>query len=106
VLFDRPDNIEILIKVTTTNGSEPNIQQAVLDYANGLINGMAGFVVGADVSCFDIAAGIIAENPSYYLSNVQIAINTMSPVFANTPIAIGVKQIAVTQLSFVTVVIV
>lgn len=104
VLFDRPEVIGILVKVTTSNGNSNNITQAILDYANGLIAGLAGFVVGADVSPFEIMGGIAAEFPSYYISNVQISLT--SPIsYTNAPIVIAPNQIAHTQTSYISVVI-
>jgi hypothetical protein len=111
VSFDRPAQIGILVNVTTTNGNAANITQAILDYAAGLVqvtdqNGsigtLPGFVVGADVSPFDIAGAILAENPGTYLSSVQISLT--SPIsFTSNPIPVGVNQQAYTQASFVTV---
>lgn len=104
VKFDRPTQVGILVRVTTTNGLAANIEQAILDYAAGLINGFAGFVVGADVSCFELSAAIGAEYPGYYISNVEIALQSGGS-FQNSPIDIGVNQIAQTQLSYITVVV-
>lgn len=111
VSFDRPAQIDILVKVTTTNGNAANITQAILDYAAGLVqvtdqNGsigtLPGFVVGASVSPFDIAGAILAENPGTYLSSVQISLT--SPInFTSNPIPIGVNQQAFVQPSFITV---
>ena len=110
VLFDRPSNVNIYVKVTTPNGNEDAIIQAILDYADGLIeiinqNGttqtLPGFVVGADVSPFDISGAIMAENPGIYLTNVQLSLDGMT--FSNTPVPIGVNQIAYTQASYITV---
>ncbi|OWK47547.1 hypothetical protein [Fimbriiglobus ruber] len=104
VLFDRPTQVGILVKVTTTNGNEANIIQAILDYAAGNINGLAGFVVGADVSPFEIAGAIMSEFPSYYISQVEISLT--SPVsYTTSVIAIGVDEIAQTQASYVSVII-
>ncbi|OJW21161.1 MAG: hypothetical protein BGO49_24415 [Planctomycetales bacterium 71-10] len=104
VQFDRPEVIGVLIKVTTTNGDAGNITKAILDYAAGDIDGLAGFVVGADVSPFEIAGAVMAEQPGYYISKVEIS--RLSPVsYSTAPIAIGINQIAHTQLSYITVVI-
>ena len=104
VLFDTPTQIGIQVKVTTTNGNAANIEQVILDYAAGAINGFAGFVVGADVSAFDIAGAINSVYPSYYLSNVQISL--LSPTsYQNNPIPIGLNEQAYTQLSYISVVI-
>lgn len=104
VKFDRPTPKGILIKVTTTNGNSDNITQAILEYANGLIDGLEGFVVGADVSPFEIAGAITRQFPAYYISRVQISLT--SPVsYSTNVIPIGVNEIATTQLSYITVVI-
>jgi hypothetical protein len=113
VQFDRPTPIGILVQVTTTNGNAANITQAILDYANGLIeitgtNGvqsnLSGFVVGASVSPFEIAGAILSENPGYYLSNVQIALETGGS-YQSTPLSISINQIAYTQASYISVII-
>lgn len=113
VQFDRPNQIGILIKVTTPNGVEADIIQAVLDYAAGLIQVtdqnnssgvLAGFVVGADVSPFEIAGAIMAENPGTYVQKVEISL--LSPVsYTTDQIAIAVNQIAQTQASYISVVV-
>jgi asparagine N-glycosylation enzyme membrane subunit Stt3 len=104
VLFDRPTPVGILVRVTTTNGNAQNITQAILDYAAGTINGLAGFVVGADVSPFEIAGAIMSEYPGYYISKVEVSLES-SVSYSTNAIAIGVNQIAATQASYVTVVI-
>ena len=101
VRFDRPEQVAILVQVTTTNGNAANIQQAILDYAAGNLDGFAGFVVGASVSPFDIAGAINSVYPSYYLSNVQISL--ISPSYSTNPIPIGLNQQAYTQLSYISV---
>lgn len=104
VMFDRPTTVGILIQVTTTNGNADNITQAILDYANGVINGLAGFVVGADVSPFEIAGAIMSEYPGYYISQVEISLT--SPVsYTTNVIPIAVNQIAHTQSSYISVII-
>jgi hypothetical protein len=104
VQFDRPEEVGILIKVTTSNGNADNIKKAVLDYAAGSIDGLAGFVVGADVSPFEIAGAIVAEQPGYYISKVEVSL--VSPIsYSTNAIAINVDQIAHTQASYITVVI-
>jgi uncharacterized phage protein gp47/JayE len=102
VLFDRPTPVSILINVTTTNGNEANIIQAILDYANGAINGLAGFTVGGDVSPFEIAGAILTQYPGYYINQVEISLT--SPIIYTTDvIAIGINQIAQTQASYITI---
>lgn len=104
VKFDRPTVIPILIKVTTTNGSTNNIKQVIVDYANGLLNGLQGFVVGADVSPFEISGAIMSTYPSYFVQKVEIS--KASPLSYTTDnIVIGLNEIAYTQSSYITVVV-
>ena len=102
VSFDRPTPVGILVKVTSPNGNETNIIQAVIDYAAGVINGLAGFVVGADVSPFEIAGAIMSEYPGTYVSKVEISLT--SPVSYTTDVIdIGVNQQAFTNSGYITV---
>lgn len=103
VQFDRPEVISILVKVTTSNGNTSDIIQAVLDYANGLLDGLAGFVVGADVSPFEISGAIVRQFPSYYISKVELSL--ISPSYSATAIPIALNEIAYTQSSYITVVV-
>lgn len=104
VKFDRPTPIGVLVKVTTTNGNSTDITNAILNYVNGLVNGFAGAVVGADISCFEIAAAIAAQFPQYYLSNVQTSL--VSPVvYQNIPIPIAVNQIAQITAGYISIVV-
>ena len=105
VLFDRPTTIPVVIKVTTTNGSTANITQAILNYAAGLVNGFAGFVVGANVSPFEISGAILAQYPSYFINKVEVSIET-SISYSTNIIDIGTNQIAITQASYITIVVV
>lgn len=104
VLFDVPTEIGILVRVTTSNGDAGTITQAILDYAAGNINGLQGFVVGSDVSPFEIAGAIMSEQPGYFISKVEVSYSASVSYTTNT-LAIAVNQIAQTQLSYITVVV-
>lgn len=104
VKFDRPSVIGILVRATIKNGSSADVIQAIVDYANGNISGEPGFVVGANVSSFELAGAINEEFPSIYVQKVEISI--LSPiVYSTDEIAIALNEIAFTQASYVTVVI-
>lgn len=110
VTFQRPAQIGILIEVTITGATEEQVVQAILDYQAGTVtdpsgnpSNLDGFNVGQNVSPFEIAGAIVTEIPGCYISNLEIAVNSMSPSFAAVPIAIGLNQQAFTQLSFITV---
>jgi hypothetical protein len=105
VQFDRPTPVPIVIKITTTNGSTDNITQAVLNYAAGLVNGFTGFVVGSTVSPFEIAGAILSQYPSYFITQVEVSLETDISYSTDT-IPIAVNQIATTQLAYITVVLI
>lgn len=103
VKFDRPDEIGILIRATVKNGSTQDVKSSIIAYANGELDGEAGFVVGADVSPFEIAGAINRQFPSIYVQKVEISI--LSPIdYSTDEIEILISQIAVTQNSYITVV--
>lgn len=113
VKFDRPEELAILVQVTTANGNADQVRQAVLDYAAGLIsvtnqsgsNGTyPGFTVGSDVSPFDIAGAIMAEIPGIYIQNLEIGLSPSGPL-SNSPIAVGVNQIATITLNDISIVV-
>lgn len=100
VQFDRPALVPIFIKATVSGITPDQAVQAILDYAAGNIPNLKGFVVGADVSAFEIAAAIVAENPSASVSSCTISLSTS---FSTTPIPIGVNQKATTELSAIVI---
>lgn len=104
VQFDRPGIIGVVVKVYTTNGNTSNIINTVVDYANGLVNGLAGFVVGEDVSPFEIAGAIVAQFPDYFITKVEVSYSESVSYSTNT-LAIALNEIAYTQSSYVTVVV-
>lgn len=103
VKFDTPEQVGILVNATVSGCTNTAAAQAILDYAAGNISGLSGFVVGADVSPFELSGAIMAENPGAYVSLVEISPSAGSPSFSTMPIAIGVNQQAFTQLSFITI---
>lgn len=109
VLFDRPDEIQILVKVTASAASSVQdpvaaIKQAILDYAKGLIEGEVGLVVGMNVSCFELAGAITSESPAIYVQNLQTSL--VSPLdYSNAEITIEKWQKAIIQDSSITVVL-
>lgn len=102
VSFDRPTPITILIRATVHGISSQQASQALLDYAAGNIAGLQGFVVGASVSPFELAAAIVAQNPGAYVSSCTISL--ASPIsYSTTPLSIGRNEIAATNLSDITI---
>lgn len=111
VIFERPEEVDILVRVTVSlEGTliDPNtaIPAAVVAYANGEITGNKGFVVGGDVSPFEIGAAVDSTYPTVYVKKVEVAVDDMSPVYSTDDIPIAKDQVARTQTSAVTVVVV
>lgn len=111
VKFDRPTEVPISVRVTT-NGDSSAVKQAILDYAAGLIeitgtNGVQsnvqGFVVGSDVSPFELGGAIMSENPGIFLNKVEVSYSSSISYTTNT-LAIAINEIATTSASQITVV--
>lgn len=99
VKFDRPAEIDILVRVTvrssgTTFDIEDTTKEAVLAYANGEIDGEDGFAVGVNVSPFEIAGAINIAAPGIYITLLEVAYDTGSPVYQTTSLAIALNEVA------------
>lgn len=109
VLFERPTPVPIQVKVTVRNQSslidvESAVRQAVMDYAQGLIAGEPGLVVGASVSPFEIAGAVNQENPGIYVQKCEVSL--LSPTSWTTDeIAISITEIATLELGNIIVVV-
>ena len=90
VRFDRPDDKPKLVIVTVKVGTgiDPvsNVKAAVVNYANGLVDGEKGFVVGGNVSAFEIAAAVNAQIADVFVSKCEISENDGSPIFTTDTI--------------------
>lgn len=98
VKFDRPTSQNIWVRVTyigaTVTGDGPTlITNAILAYQAGSISGMPGFVVGADVSPFELAAAVASQVPGIFVTKVEVS--TDGVTYQTTQIVIPLNQIAV-----------
>lgn len=107
VKFERPAVIDAWVRVTIspTTVSNPSavIDDAVLAYANGELRGERGFIVGADVSPFEIASAINISEPEIFVENVELSID--GNAYSSVPIVIGLDEIAATDASKITTVV-
>lgn len=107
VKFDRPEEVALLIRVTVRS-STLDVQQLVPDlvmnYVNGEIDGDVSFVVGSDVSTFEIASAINQQEPSIFVKKVELSVVGSGTWSADTMV-IAPNQIARTQRSSIQVVI-
>lgn len=107
VLFDRPDDVNLLIRITVRESSldvEHLIPELVMNYVNGLLDGEVSFVVGADVSPFEISGAIAQQEPSLFVKNVELSL-AGSGVWSSSVYTIKVSEVARTQISAITVII-
>lgn len=98
VQFQRPEAVNIMVRATVKNQGTPAdvgppVRQAVLDFAAGDIDGEAGFVVGANVSPFELAGAIAREVPAVYVQKVEVSLET--PVsWSTNEILVSLYQVA------------
>jgi len=104
VKWYRPTEVGILIKATVKRGSDSDVKSAIMAYVNGQLTNEEGFVVGADVSPFELAGAINVNFPSIYVKKVEVSVE--SPIsYSTNEIVIGVLEKATTNEAFITVVI-
>lgn len=93
ILFDRPSvvdvDITIGVRIGSSNITTQAIKQSVIDYSNGLIGDSEGFVVGADVSPFDISAAVSEDNPGLFVGLCTVAKSGQSQQPIEIPIALN-----------------
>lgn len=108
VKFSRPVDVNVILKVTVKSSGidlASLIPKYVMNYVNGLVEGDVSFVVGVDVSPFEIAAAINMQNPSITVTKVEVS--KASPVSWSTNVlSMNANQIARITESGITVIIV
>ncbi|MNV54248.1 hypothetical protein D3C71_1464310 [compost metagenome] len=107
VKFDRPEEIALLIRVTVRDSSldvQQLIPDLIMNYVNGDIEGDVSFVVGSDVSTFEIASTINQQEPTIFVKKVELSVVGSGTWSADT-MGIAPDQIARTQRSSIQVVI-
>jgi|GEM_PF-649060 len=92
VLFDTPNlipiNIVVYIKLLgAVQNPTLTIQNALVAYAAGQLNGFDGLVVGQNVSSFELASAITSQNPAIYVQSLLIA---KSPTAPTSPAEIAI----------------
>lgn len=106
VKFDRPTLVPILARVTVRAGSVADpvtvVQNALLAYTRGEIDGEMGFVVGGSVSPFELAGAIGRQAPGLYVQKVEVAL-VSTGTFQTTEIAMTIQQLATLAAGAITV---
>lgn len=99
VLFDRPVQVPITCRVTVGAGSytgdlEQAVKEAIVAYADGEVDGEEGFVVGGDVSPFEIAAAVNSEVSGVYVGKVELDYVDTPAGWVTEELAIAIDEIA------------
>lgn len=94
VRFDRAKDVQIYARVTIRDGSPyldaPNtVREAMVAYANGEQQNERGFVVGNDVSAFELASAVNRVAPEITVTNVEISRDGQTYSSATIPITIS-----------------
>jgi hypothetical protein len=78
VEFDRPELVPVRAVATvrvigaSTVDYQSVVRGAIVDYANGKLEGLRGFVVGAPVSPFEMAAAVNIVEPSIFVLSLIV----------------------------------
>jgi hypothetical protein len=104
VLFDRPAAVPVMARFTvaakgsSTGDPESVIKETVVQYASGqLENGEEGFVLGTDVSPFELAAAANTASPQIFIKSVEISLKSSTPTWSKDDIPIGLNEKATIQ---------
>ena len=95
VNFQRPASVTVSIRVTARfNGLDGQtiIPLALQQYADGELEGQDGFVIGEDVTTFEISGAINQVEPRIFVTNVELSTDGIN--YASAPIAVGIDEVA------------
>ena len=108
VLFDRPTDFPVWVRATVSVRSavtDPTtaVEDAILAYAAGEIEGMEGFKVGESVSPFEIAGAIAIQVPGLYVQKVEVSDDGIT--YVTTEITLAIEEMASVTVGHITVVV-
>lgn len=109
VLFDRPTPVPMLARATVrvlgaTGDPTALTTDAILAFAAGLIEGEAGFTVGASVSPFELAGAVNIQAPGIYVQKMEIC-TVASGTFDVLEVPIALDEIATIVEGAITVIV-
>lgn len=110
VQFDRPTPVPIKARVwvRVTDilvDAVETVRKAIVDYANGDVEGEEGFVVGGDVSTWELGGAIHRAAPSLYVQKIEIS-DDDGVTWQTDEIEIKVNEIATIIESAISVTVV
>lgn len=95
VNFQRPTAVTVSVRVTARFngvGAQSIIPLALQRYADGELEGQSGFIIGSDVTTFEISGAINQVEPRIFVTNVELSTDGINYASATVPITL--KQIA------------
>ena len=108
VMFTRPIPVPALMRVTVGKGSAIDpftaVPDATMRYANGLLPGELGFVVGATISPFEVAAAINIQLPELFIKKVELALAS-DGIYSTNELPIALWELATITTGTITVVV-
>lgn len=108
VAFDRPEYVQVevqlrVVRALYTGDPVLDIPPAVVNYAEGNVENMAGFVLNTKLLSPDqIAAGVVAQLPGLYVVNTRVR-KVGTPTWPDGPLALEIWQKPVTSTGLVSV---
>lgn len=78
VKWTKPIMFDVYVNITVHQNQSVSspvqaVQNAIMNYVNGLEQGEPGLVIGADVSAFEMAGAVARQLPGMYVKNCAIA---------------------------------
>jgi uncharacterized phage protein gp47/JayE len=106
VKFARPAEVSIYMRVTVRAGAPfadvpGTVRAAILAYANGEQTDEDGFIVGGDVSAFEIASAVNRIAAPIFITNLEMSLDNVT--FSTATIPITIAQVARTLAGYIAV---
>lgn len=112
VIFTRPIEKRSVVRVTVASGSSIDpataVPSAVMIYANGQLPGEpGGYIVGNNISPFEISAAINVQLPSLFIRKVEVAFydGVTPPVYSTNELAVALWEVATLAIGDISVVV-
>lgn len=109
VQFDRPKEVPIAVQVIVSQGQsafnpKEVVPDAMVQYANGELDGERGFVVGVNVSPFELAGAVSLVQPGVFVRSVLISRD--GAILTSEEMNILKNEVATLNTSSISVVVV
>lgn len=69
---DKPLQCKVTARVSQSQNADSDIKKAVVDYANGLVDGELGFALGEDASPFEVAAAVNEQLSDVFIKKCEL----------------------------------